>query len=281
MNKAPSKLTNLCLIGIFALAIVIVLGNILVAPIYQAIASSGIALTQIIVVAIQIIKNAISMFLALIVYAKVIAKRKISIAPAIICTAAFALITPIVARTGISIINYALDFILGAGAGFIYLSMTKTVSSAAVQQSCGTYSEVNGNVIRTEVAQGYSAPQQTPPADIEALRISLLNAIRPSLKAPMTAVLCDPEQMVITNNNGVYEIQGYVNSHNSYGAMIATDFTAKANTINGIWTISNVTVGKKAAQGFAKSFVSNYIAISIFVALMGIIGYLILTMVIG
>lgn len=116
---------------------------------------------------------------------------------------------------------------------------------------------------------------------MDALSMAILNAIRPSLKAPMTAILCDREQMVITQNNGEYIIQGLVHSQNSYGAMIATDFCVRARYVNGAWSVYGVSIGTQAAKNYTKSFVSNYIAISIFVTIMGLLGYLILTLVIG
>lgn len=273
MKKTPSKLSAACIIGLITMVLVIVLGNILVTPIYNAIIQTGMRLTKIIAIAIQAIKNAIGMFLALLIYTSLISKQKLSVFPATLATIVFGIISALICRSGIALLNYAIYFTIGAAAGFIYLTISKTAESVVAQQVGSIYTEPN--------VQTYAVPQQANPVDMDALSISLLNAIRPSLKAPMTAILCDREQMVITNSNGVYEIQGYVNSQNSYGAMIATDFTAKASFVNGMWSISNVTVGKKVAQGFAKNFASNYIAISIFVGLMSLLGYLILTMVIG
>lgn len=124
----------------------------------------------------------------------------------------------------------------------------------------------------------YQAPERI---DMDSLSVAILNAIRPTLKAPLTAVLCEKEQMVVTNNNGIFEISGFVNSQNSYGAMIATDFTVKARYENGMWYILNTAVGVKNAKNYAKNFAVNYIIISIFVAVMGLLGYFILTMLIG
>ena len=132
-------------------------------------------------------------------------------------------------------------------------------------------------------APQYQAPQYQAPEriDMDSLSVAILNAIRPTLKAPLTAVLCEKEQMVVTNNNGIFEISGFVNSQNSYGAMIATDFTVKARYENGMWYILNTAVGVKNAKNYAKNFAVNYIIISIFVAVMGLLGYFILTMLIG
>lgn len=44
------------------------------------------------------------------------------------------------------------------------------------------------------------------------------------LKAPASAKFCSLEEMNVTEINGVYTVSGYVDSQNSYGAMIRTPF---------------------------------------------------------
>ncbi len=133
-----------------------------------------------------------------------------------------------------------------------------------------------------QTAQVVAAPvQQERPEDMDGMCAALLGAIRPSLKAPLTAQLCEPEQMQITCVNGEYTVEGVVHSQNSYGAMIATDFTAKLQYTNGVWVVLSTKIGVKNAKAYAKTFASNYIAISIFVGVMGLLGYFILTMIVG
>ena len=131
---------------------------------------------------------------------------------------------------------------------------------------------------------GYNPPNvqnaTIPPEEVEPLCAALLGAIKPSLKAPLTAVLCGIDEMRITCQNGVYSIAGYVSSQNSYGAMIKTDFSAQATRVGDNWVISNVKVGVQAAKDTAKSFATNYILISIFVGVMALLGYFILSMLI-
>ena len=47
------------------------------------------------------------------------------------------------------------------------------------------------------------------------------------LKAPASAQFCSLEEMTVTEINGVYTVSGYVDSQNSYGAMIRTPFVLK------------------------------------------------------
>ena len=83
----------------------------------------------------------------------------------------------------------------------------------------------------------------------------ILLAVRTQLKAPLTAVLCSKEEMTSRpDGQGGYIVEGYVNSHNSYGAYIRTDFTVTAHYNNGQWIITNPKVGVKQAKQMGKSY---------------------------
>ena len=114
------------------------------------------------------------------------------------------------------------------------------------------------------------------------LNDKLLTVLKAQLKAPLTAVLCKNEEMQISKvSENTYSIEGYVNSQNSYGAFISTDFKVSASFINGQWSVSNPVVGEKNAKEYAKNFAVNYIAISIFVAVMALIGTFLLKAIVG
>lgn len=55
------------------------------------------------------------------------------------------------------------------------------------------------------------------------------------LKSPATAIFSPLDEMSVEENNGVYSITGYVDSANSYGAIIRTPFTITAAYQNGQW----------------------------------------------
>lgn len=115
---------------------------------------------------------------------------------------------------------------------------------------------------------------------MDLLRERLLSAVKPYLKSPFSAVLCSADELNITKtfiDETSYLVKGYVNAQNSYGAMMKTDFSATAKFINDDWKISNVSVGIQTMKNNAKSFAVNYVAISIFVAIMGLIGYFIIS----
>ena len=125
-------------------------------------------------------------------------------------------------------------------------------------------------------------PRMELPGSLDDLHAVLLGAIRPSLRAPATAILCTKEELRITPlPNGMFQVEGYVNSQNGYGALIATDFSATVAFNGTQWIVINISVGQRFARNYAKNFAVNYIVISIFVAVMGILGYFILSMVVG
>ena len=118
--------------------------------------------------------------------------------------------------------------------------------------------------------------------NLPELKSKMLATIRLQLKAPLSAVLGDDTLLTVTEEDGIYSISGFVSSQNGYGALISNDFTCKA-VLNedGSWSVNSATVGVEAAKQGAKTFATNYIAISIFTGVMGLLGYFILSAIVG
>lgn len=55
------------------------------------------------------------------------------------------------------------------------------------------------------------------------------------LKAPATAQFCSLEEMTVTTTGDVYVVSGYVDSQNSYGAIVRTPFKITVFKDNGVW----------------------------------------------
>lgn len=55
------------------------------------------------------------------------------------------------------------------------------------------------------------------------------------LKAPATAQFCSLEEMTVTTMGDVYVVSGYVDSQNSYGAIVRTPFKITVFKDNGVW----------------------------------------------
>lgn len=90
------------------------------------------------------------------------------------------------------------------------------------------------------------------------LHQQIFEALRPQLKAPLTAVLCEDSEMGVVSDANGYTIRGTVNSQNSYGAMIASDFVVKGKFYGPndfrIITATVTTPTPKTSVGCAKGF---------------------------
>ena len=90
------------------------------------------------------------------------------------------------------------------------------------------------------------------------------------LKTPSTAKFCTLEEMTVINNNEVYQVSGYVDSQNSYGAMIRTPFTFNVKKENGTWKFVDYIPSPSA------TFIVNFFFISFVCVFFGIMMTLIL-----
>lgn len=275
--KKNTPLSAACIIGLFVLCAAILLGNVLMPPLMNTLYRSGVNITITLSRIIQVIKNALGMFLALFLYCLLISKKKLHPGFSILASVLFGITSLVTHFIQGAIVFYIICFVFGGLYGLVYLKLTTQGQSDHM-----AFTNTNASGIPAQPVTPNQTPfTQTPPPDMSGLLVAVLNAIRPQLKAPLTATLCEQEHMMITNNNGEYEIQGFVNSQNSYGAMIATDFAVTARFSNGTWTILKTSIGVKAAKNFAKSFASNYIAISVFSIVMGLLLYFLITLAIG
>ena len=81
---------------------------------------------------------------------------------------------------------------------------------------------------------------------MEDLQMWLMNHIKPKLQCPGSAVICPAEEMSIIgpNEKGKFQILGYVDSQNGFGAMKRANFNAKAhyNPNTGGWVVEKVSV---------------------------------------
>ena len=78
-----------------------------------------------------------------------------------------------------------------------------------------------------------------------------------------------------------YHIAGYVDSQNSYGAMIRNDFTADVATENGFPVVKSSSVAVQANKERVKAFGINYVAITIVTIVVGALLYFIFSSMAG
>lgn len=106
-------------------------------------------------------------------------------------------------------------------------------------------------------------------------------AICNQLKSPASAQFPAELLSIIGDDERGYQVSGFVDSQNSYGAMIRNDFTANVVIENGFLVVKSASVGKKANAARAKQFGVNYIVISICTIIIAAVFYFIMKSAIG
>ncbi|MBR3553659.1 MAG: hypothetical protein IKN72_09785 [Clostridia bacterium] len=106
-------------------------------------------------------------------------------------------------------------------------------------------------------------------------------AICAKLKSPASAQFPVDMISIVGDDERGYHVSGFVDSQNSYGAMIRNDFTADVVVENGFPILKSSTLAEKANAERAKSFAVNYIAISIIVGIGAIILGLFIHLIVG
>ena len=106
-------------------------------------------------------------------------------------------------------------------------------------------------------------------------------AICAQLKCPASAQFPVDVISIVGDDYRGYQVQGFVDSQNSYGAMIRNDFTATVVIQNGFPMVVNASVGTKAAINNAKQFGISYLAITLLTIIGGAIMYFFITKSVG
>lgn len=106
-------------------------------------------------------------------------------------------------------------------------------------------------------------------------------AITNQLKAPASAQFQEDLISIVCYGENVYEVSGYVDSQNGYGAMIRNDFAATVEMTNGIPNVKAASVGTKKAKNDAKEFATNYVKTLIFTGIGAVIIYFIINAVVN
>lgn len=90
------------------------------------------------------------------------------------------------------------------------------------------------------------------------------NSIKGVLKAPTTAIFCKENELIIKENKGIYYVSGWVDSQNSYGAMIRTNIrNFKIKNDNGVFVVKS-NAGIMASNSLFGKLAGNYIVALIF-----------------
>lgn len=102
------------------------------------------------------------------------------------------------------------------------------------------------------------------------------NEIKGSLKAPTTAVFCKENELIIVKQGDMYYISGWVDSQNSYGAMIRTNINKfKIKSENGM-LIPKSNARVMASNSLMAKLATNWVVALIFTIITGAIIYFIM-----
>lgn len=99
----------------------------------------------------------------------------------------------------------------------------------------------------------------------EAIYKLYCDEVKKALKAPRTAVFCDIDEIQIIENYGIYVVNGWVDSQNTYGAMIRTNIKIEVANENGrLVSKTNLHI---SAQGKVIRQLAYYHIIAFFIVL--------------
>ncbi len=101
------------------------------------------------------------------------------------------------------------------------------------------------------------------------------------LKSPASAQFPVDLISIVGDDTRGYQVNGFVDSQNGYGAMIRNDFTAEVTINNGFPKVISSSVASKANVQRAKEFGVNYLAITLFTIIGGAFFYFIISMMVG
>ena len=106
-------------------------------------------------------------------------------------------------------------------------------------------------------------------------------AVCAQLKSPASAQFPVDMISIVGDDERGYRVEGFVDSQNSYGALIRNDFSAVVAVEDGFPTVKSTIVGAKAAAQNAKAFGANYLVALIMTAIGGAILYFIINAIVG
>ena len=101
------------------------------------------------------------------------------------------------------------------------------------------------------------------------------------LKSPASAQFPVDLISIVGDDERGYHVEGFVDSQNSYGAMLRNDFTADVIVENGFPKVTSTTVAAKASVQRAKEFGVNYVAITLITIAGGVLMWFAIQMMVG
>ena len=237
------------------------------------------------------IASFVGMFVAIMVYRKITVKRSLTTKKVLLVSA----LTGIVHAAawifvGVPlVIQFIISFILFT-AGALFITMKSSTPNNAGNENAQTGNEAKNvqtsttnNTISEKAQFAYNkklvALSETATQIDEVIEAKLFaQAVELQLlKSPASATFCELEEMTVAFVDGNYIVSGYVDSQNSYGAMIRSPFKLTVYKQDGIWQAANKFVSTSATIGarvFSKTLLYWIIGIILSAASFAVIYYL-------
>lgn len=122
------------------------------------------------------------------------------------------------------------------------------------------------NKFLSEYTQNNSSPDEVIEAKLFARALEYI-----TLKSPATAVFSDLNEMGIRLTTKGYEISGYVDAQNSYGAVIRTPFKFNVRKESGSWKVNTTFIAQTSGKLATNLIVSWIIASVLTLLSMGVV----------
>lgn len=162
---------------------------------------------------------------------------------------------------------------------FTYRSKDKEKLASAIEMLNSLRGE---GLTRELTVEDFGIVKESVETDLGKAIIAVVKpAITNQLKAPASAQFQEDLISIVCYGENVYEVSGYVDSQNGYGAMIRNDFSATVVMTNGVPDVKSASVGTQKAKNDAKEFGTNYVKTLILTGIGAAILYFIINAVVN
>ena len=155
--------------------------------------------------------------------------------------------------------GYVIACVVVALVGVIFLGGLKKCADG-VEKTQREYAQ-NAEAIFKKMLSEYSEEELTKETEAKIYAKALQTML---LKTPASAKFCELDEIKVTLSNGIYQVNGYVDSQNSYGAMVRTNFAFKVKE-DGTWKYVDNILSPAA------SFIVNFLFVSFICVAFGVV----------
>ena len=257
-EKMKNKFGRSAVFAGIAMVLTIAFGTVLNNSIINLIGYSKIV--RYILLMLNVIESAAAFFLSIKFASKLILKKDVPVSKILPLSVAAGLVEAVLIfliPINVALLSYIITFAVF----FVFaLALDKTVDGAGqledgepVQKETPNKPKITANEEMSAKAQyafneKLSKVKETATIidDIVEAKLFAQAIELQLLKSPATAQFCSLEEMTVTSSGDVYIVSGYVDSQNSYGAVVRTPFKITVFKENGAWKNTNKFISTSA-----------------------------------